>query len=153
LDNENHTGDVHVAEQWKYQLRINLDAERAAAARSDPTSLKLQPLPGVLAKHRATLNCQFDLFASYVAEAEKAGTEDYPLYAWTKATIEDPVKKAKYIESFSIYVEGQEVYAKEIADALETDLKPLVKSELIRKLSKHDSNPANNPQPPARAGG
>jgi hypothetical protein len=27
---------------------------------------------------------------------------------------------------------------------------PLVENGQIKKLSKHDSNPANNPQPPAR---
>jgi hypothetical protein len=144
------TGDVPVSEQWKYQIRINLDAQRAEAARLHPDSPELKPLHEVLARHRATLNCQFDLFAGYVAEAEKLGTEGYPLYAWTKATIEDPVKKAKYVESFSIYVDDDEVYAKDIADALEADLKPLVENGLIKKLSKHDSNPANNPQPPAR---
>jgi hypothetical protein len=136
--------------QWKYQLRIDLDGELAETARFDPGSQKLEGLSGVLAKHRAKLRCQFDLFAEYVAEAERAGTKDYHLYEWTKAVIEDPMKKAKYAESFSLYVDDQEVYAKEIADALETDLMPLVESTLIRKLSKYDSDPANNPQPPAR---
>jgi hypothetical protein len=84
-----------------------------------PSSQKLKWLSSVLAKHRAKLRCQFDLFAEYVAEAERVGTEDYHLYEWTKATIEDPVKVAKYVESFSLYVDDQEVYAKEIADAPE----------------------------------
>jgi hypothetical protein len=136
--------------QWKYQIRIYLDGEVAEAARIDPGSQDLKWLTSVLAKHHAKLRCQFDLFAEYVAEAERVGTKDYPLYEWTKATIEDPVKKAKYVESFSLYVDDQEVYAKEIADALETDLMPLVDSALIKRLSKHDSNPANNPQPPTR---
>jgi hypothetical protein len=104
----------------------------------------------VLAKHRAKLRCQFDLFAEYVAEAERVGTEDYHLYEWTRATIDDPIKRAKYVESFSLYVDDQEVYAKEIADALEADLMLLVENGQIKKLLKHDSNPANNPQPPAR---
>ena len=136
--------------QWKYQIRIDLDGEVAEAARFDPGSQNLKWLSSVLAKHRAKLRCQFDLFAEYVAEAERMGTEDYHLYEWTKATIEDPIKKAKYVESFSLYVDDQEVYAKEIADALETDLMPLVNSALIKRLSRHDSNPANNPQPPTR---
>jgi hypothetical protein len=136
--------------QWKYQIRIYLDGEVAEAARIDPGSQDLKWLTSVLAKHRAKLRCQFDLFAEYVAEAERVGTKDYPLYEWTKATIDDPVKKAKYVESFSLYVDDQEVYAKEIADALETDLMPLVDSALVKRLSKHDSNPANNPQPPTR---
>jgi hypothetical protein len=96
------------------------------------------------------MKCQFDAFADYVAEAEKNGTEDYPLYEWTKVTIDDPAKKEKHVKSFTLYVDGNEVYAKEIADALESDLQPLVGGELITRISKHDTNPANNPQPPAR---
>ncbi len=39
---------------------------------------------------------------------------------------------------------------KEKADPLEADLKPLVGAGLVTRLAKHDTNPANNPQPPAR---
>ena len=98
----------------------------------------------------ATLKCQFDAFAGYVAEAERHGIEHYPLYHWTKATIENPAKKAKYLKSFTLYVDGNEVYAKDKADALEADLQPLVGGKLVTRLAKHDTNPANNPQPPAR---
>jgi hypothetical protein len=140
-----------VSTKWKYQIRVYLSEELAEAARFDPGSQKLKLLLDVLAKHRARLMCQFDQFAAYVAEAERNGTEDYHLYEWTKATIEDPLKKAKYVEAFSLYVDGEEVYSKEIADALELDLMPLVHSAQIKKLSKHDSNPVNNPQPPSRA--
>ena len=59
-------------------------------------------------------------------------------------------KKAKYIKSFSLYVNGDEVYARDQADSLEADLQPLIGSELVKRLSKHDTNPANNPQPPKR---
>src|ERR1700730_16204006 len=135
---------------WKYQLRVYFDNELAETARSDPGSQRLKPLSDVLAKHGAKLSGQFDLFAAYVAEAERGGTENYPLYEWTKATIEDPQRKAKYVEVFSLYVDDEEVYPKDAADALETELLPLVQSGLIKKLSKHDSNPANNPQPPSR---
>ena len=135
---------------WKYQLRIYFDRELAETARFDPGSERLKPLSDQLAKHGAKMKCQFDLFAAYVAEAENDGIENYPLYDWTKATIEDPQKKAKYVEAFSLYVDDEEVYPKGVADALEADLLPLVRSGLIKKLSKHDSNPANNPQPPSR---
>jgi hypothetical protein len=108
----------------------------------------LAPLFDVLAAHRAALRCQFDAFAEYVAAAEEQGIEDYPLYQWTKATIEDPAKKEKYLISFTLYVDDREVYAKDIADALEADLQPLTTSGLITRISKYDTNPANNPQPP-----
>jgi hypothetical protein len=68
----------------------------------------------------------------------------------TKATIEGPVKKAKHIKAFAIHVEGREVYTKEEADALEADLQPLVDGGSIARLSRHDTNPASNPQPPER---
>ena len=136
--------------QWDYQIRIYLDDELAGVARRDPGDPAIKPLADILAKHQATMKSQYDAFADYVAEAEKQGIEEYPLYAWTKATIEDPAKQAKYIKAFTLYVEGQEVYAKPLADALEADLQPLLGSQVITRLSKHDTNPANNPQPPAQ---
>ena len=96
------------------------------------------------------MKSQFDAFAGYVAEAERHGIEHYPLYHWTKATIENPAKKTKYQKSFTLYVDGDEVYVKDKADALEADLQPLVGGALVTRLAKHDTNPANNPQPPAR---
>ena len=139
-----------MANPWKYQIRISLGDAIAERARRDPGDPAIRPLTQILVKHRATMKSQFDAFAGYVAEAEAHGTENYPLYAWTKATIENPAKKAKYLKSFTIYVAGDEVYDKEIADALESDLQPLVGGMLITGISKHDTNPANNPQPPAR---
>ena len=139
-----------MSDQWQYQVRIDLADAFSEMARRDPDNPTLEPLADILGKHRATLKCQFDAFAGYVAEAEENGAEDYPLYEWTKATIEDPAKKAKYVKSFTLYVDGDEVYAKDKADALESDLRPLVGGTLVTRLSKHDTNPANNPQPPAR---
>ena len=139
-----------MSEQWQYQVRIDLDDARAAAARQNPEDPAIAPLAAVLGRHNATLKCQFDAFAGYVAEAEANGTENYPLYAWTKATIEDPAKEAKYIKAFTLYVDGDEVYDKAKADPLEADLEPLVGGAIVTRLSKHDTNPANNPQPPAR---
>ncbi len=137
-------------DQWEYQVRINMDSDTAEMARRDPDNPTLKPLTDILSNHRASLKCQYDAFAGYVAEAEAHGIVKYPLYAWTKETIEDPLKKAKYIKAFTLYVDGNEVYAKVNADALEADLTPLVGGALITQMSKHDTNPANNPQPPAR---
>lgn len=139
-----------MSKQWEYQLRIDIRNELAEAARRDPCNQAIKPLADILIRHRATMKCQFDAFAEYVAEAEKRGTKEYPLYAWTKATIENPEKKAKYLKSFTLYVDGNEVYPKPLADAIEADLQPLVGGELITRLSKYDTNPANNPQPPAQ---
>jgi len=139
-----------MSEPWQYQVRIDLADGPAEVARRDPADPMLAPLPEILTRHRAIMKSQHDAFAGYVAEAERHGVEKYPLYKWTKATIENPAKKEKYQKSFTLYVDGDEVYAKDKADALEAELQPLVGGGLITRLAKHDTNPANNPQPPKR---
>jgi len=138
-----------MSEQWEYQIRYRLSEEQADRSRNDPGHLAYKPIAEVLARHGATAKSTYDAFVNYVKEAEKNGVEHYPLYKWTKATIEDPAKKAKHSVSFAVYVEGAEVYDKARADAIEADLRPLVEKELIVGVTKHDTNPANNPQAPA----
>jgi hypothetical protein len=138
-----------MSDAWDYQIRLNLADDYAEIARRDPSDPAIRPLMEILTRHRAALRNQFDAFADYVAAAEEHGVEQFPLYKWTKATIEDPEKKAKHIRSFSLYVDGAEVYPKAAADALEAELTPLVGGGVVVKLSKHDTNPANNPQAPA----
>ena len=136
--------------EWLYQLRINLADDVADAARTGENHPALRPLRNILARHNAALQCQYDAFAGYCAEAERQGVDQYPLYAWTKAAIEDPAKKAKYLKSFTLYVDGDEVYARSRADALEADLQTLVGGAAVTAVAKHDTNPAHNPQPPKR---
>ena len=136
--------------QWNYQIRLRLEEEFAETARRDPSSPALAPLPEILARHDATVVCQYDAFAGYVAEAERRGTNEFPLHAWTKATIEDPAKKAKYLRAFTVHVGGAEVYPKVTADSLETELYPLVGGPVVAAMTRHDTNPANNPQVPKR---
>ena len=139
-----------MSDKWQYQVRITLEAEQAAKARSDTDDVSLAPLGQILAKHNATLRCQYDAFAAYCESAEKEGIAKYPLYQWTKDTIENPHKKAKYLKSFTFYVDGNQIYDRKEADPLEADLKPLAATGLIKNLTKHDTNPANNPQPPKK---
>jgi hypothetical protein len=144
-------GEKSVTSQWQYQVRFDVnDSATAESVRRQIRDPVLVPLFDVLAVHRAAPKCQFDAFAEYVAAAEEHGVENYPLYEWTKATIKDPAKKEKYLKSFTLYVGEREVYGKDIADALEADLQPLAISGLITRISKYDTNPANNPQPPRR---
>ena len=103
-----------MSKHWEYQLRIDLRDDLAEAARRDPNDTAIEPLADILTKHHARMKCQFDAFADYVAEAEKRGAKDYPLYTWTKATIENPEKKAQYLKSFTLYIDGNEVYAKRL---------------------------------------
>ena len=134
--------------EWQYQLRVDLADDAAAAAQAGADHPGLRSLRRILAAHDAELICQYDAFAGYCAEAEARGVEHYPLYAWTKAVIDDPAKRAKYLKSFSIRVGGAEVYARESADALEAALTPLVGAGVVKRLAKHDTDPANNPQMP-----
>ena len=143
-----------MTDKWKYQIRINLGYEDAKIARSGHFPYDwFKPIVAILSKHNATLVCQFDAFANYVAEAEEHGVDEYPLYAWTKKTIENPIKEEKYIKSFSLYIDDEMVYEKEKANALEADLQPLVggklrqKEMLITKIFKYDTNPANQLHP------
>ncbi|MGO9392866.1 hypothetical protein [Rhodoblastus sp.] len=138
-----------MSSEWDYQIRIVLADAYAAIAHDRPNDPALKPIADILARHGAGLQNQFVAFSSYVEEAEQQGLQDFPLYKWTKATIEDPVKKAKHLKIFALRVDGEEVYPKAKAEALEADLLPLVGGGIIEKLSKYDANPENNPQAPA----
>jgi hypothetical protein len=138
-----------VTSQWQYQVRFDVnDPDKAESVRRRFRDPAVAPLFDILAKHRATAKCQFDAFAEYVAAAEEDGVKNYPLYEWTKGTIENFAKREKYLRSFTLYVDDREVYAKDLADALEADLQLLASGGLITRVSKYDTNPANNPQPP-----
>jgi hypothetical protein len=145
-------GSTTVSDDLKFQLRLTLNDGFAQVARKSPGDPKISPLTDILKRHDAALKCQHDAFAGYVSEAEANGIENYPLYEWTKATVDDPVKEAKYIKSFTLYVGGKEVYEKDKAEALEADLQPLVGGPIVAKMFKYDTNPANSPQPPRKNG-
>lgn len=137
-----------IADEWQFQVRVVLHDAAAEVARRDVDDPAIGALADILKAHSAALVNQFDAFAGYVAEAEREGVETYPLYKWTKAVIEDPVKKEKYLKVFTLTVDGEEVYAKDKADALEAALATLAGGDLVVSISKYDSNPKNNPQTP-----
>jgi len=139
-----------VEDTLQFQLRIAVSTELAATLRGDPACTSYAPLHELLRRHNVSLKCQFDAFADYVSEAERLGPEKYPLYQWTRETIENPEKKARYLRSFTLYVNGEEVYEKATADALHAELSELAESGGIESVARFDTNPANNPQPPAR---
>jgi hypothetical protein len=150
---------------WQYQLRINLSDEFSQKARKDMNDPALKPLKDVLDKHGMTLKNQFDAFVGYCEEVEeearaenivqkglrlfglRKGPLDETLYKWTKDTVMKPGKEEAYASRFTIY-EGEkaQIYSKDLADAVEADLKPLKDSGMILKINKFDSNPAKNPQ-------
>lgn len=136
---------------WQYQVRFVASEALAQALRETEVQRAHKGLHAILQAHGASIRCQYDAFADYVNEAERLGTHDYPLYAWTRATIENPEKKQKYLRAFTVYVDAQEVYDKMTADALATSLRRLAGDGDISNVVMFDSNPAHNPQPPANA--
>ena len=139
-----------MTETWQFQVRISVAPELAEALRAHGPNEGRDLLEAILRERNATLKCQFDAFAEYVEEAERAGRDGYPLYQWTKDTIGNPEKKAKYLRSFTVYVNGAQVYDRETADWLHARLSDLAGKAGIENVSRFDTNPANNPQPPVR---
>ena len=138
-----------MAQAWQYQVRMNVSQDMADAYRENRDTPQLSRLRDVLRAHGAAITSQYDAFAGYVAEAEREGVQGYPLYQWTLDTLRNPDKASKYRRVFTVYVDGQGVYDEAIADALRADLSALVEPGGIVEVSKLDTNPANNPQPPA----
>ena len=135
--------------EWDYQLRISFEENYAKKIRHYESNKENDKLLELLEKFNAKLVCQYDAFLEYVIEAEKNGVENYPLYKWTKATIENDYKKEKYLKSFTIYIDDQHVYPKNSADSLENKLIKLKEKNLnISGIFKYDTNPKNNPQVP-----
>jgi hypothetical protein len=137
-----------MGEELKYQLRLTLNDPFAEMARNHPDDSSIAPLTQLLHRHDAALKCQYDAFADYVKEAEAKGVEKYPLYAFTKKTVDDPAKEAKYTKSFTLHVGDDEVYERSKADALEAELKPLVGGPIVAQMFRYDTNPAHSPHPP-----
>ena len=82
-----------MSDQWLYQIRIRVDEETSSNLRHNKSSSAAKLLNSLAEKHGTQLVCTYDAFVGYCNEAEKNGVEDYPLYNWTKQTIENPEKK------------------------------------------------------------
>ncbi|ARP88492.1 hypothetical protein CAL13_02985 [Bordetella genomosp. 9] len=136
---------------WQYQIRMNVSQELADAYREGRDTPALVRLRDALGRHHAAITSQYDAFARYVAEAEREGVQNYPLYQWTLDTIRDPDKRAKYQRVFTVYVQDQEVYDEDVANALQAELSALGQASGILRIDKFDTNPAHNPQPPRKS--
>ena len=135
---------------WLYQVRVYFSLNFVDLFNSNKSSDLKTKLLQILQKNNGGLLSQYDGFMGYVLEAEKNGIDNYPLYQWTKDSLENSGKTEKYRTSYTIYVNNEEVYSKEEADNLEKDLKLIIDKVSILRISKHDTNPANNPQPPSK---
>ena len=132
-----------------FQIRIDLLEKTAIEIRNKVDTKFSNNINYILKKVRAELVCQYDAFKKFVLECEKENEVDNALYKWTKDTIENKSKKIKYLNSFTVYVEGEQLYEKKIADFLEYEIKKLNDKKII-KINKYNSDPKNNPQPPKK---
>ena len=137
-----------MSEDWLYQIRIKVNDEMSSNLRKNKPSGLARQIKSLARKHGTTLVCTYDAFVDYCREAESNSVEDYPLYAWTKQTIENPEKKQKHLKSFAFYRNNDQVYERALAETIYSELLPLADNGTIDEVKLIDSNPANNPQPP-----
>ena len=98
-----------MSEDWLYQIRIRVNDEMSSNLRKNKPSGSARQIKSLARKHGTTLVCTYDAFVDYCREAESNSVEDYPLYAWTKQTIENPEKKQKHLKSFAFYRDDDQV--------------------------------------------
>ena len=139
-----------MSENLLYQVRIKLRKKIAEAVRFHYENEIAKKIVNLAKKHKTSLVCTLDAFSGYVKEAEKNGIENYPLYKWTKKTIENKDKVKKHSQAFAFYYKEEQVYSKKIAEKLHDDLLFLYEAGLIKELRLIDTNPQNNPQPPSQ---
>ena len=97
-----------------YQLRIDFDEKAAKDLLGSKIINSCEELSSVLEEENAKLICQYEAFSLFVKECEQNNLTSTPLYKWTKDTIENKDKKIKYMKSFTIYVNSQQLYKKSL---------------------------------------
>ena len=132
-----------------YQLRVDLEHDAAQELINTKNINSCKNLGNIIKEENGELVCQFLAFSKFVEECEQDNLTDSPLYKWTKDTIENKVKKEKYMKSFTIYIKNQQLYEKEVADRIENKIINLG-CRCILKVNKYNSDPKNNPQPPKK---
>ena len=132
-----------------YQIRLDISEDISEEVRNKNYDKLNTSIKSILLKVSADLICQFDAFNNFVLECEKENNTNNALYKWTKDTLKNSVKKKKYLKSFTIYVNGEQLYEKKCADYLEHEIKKLREKKIL-KVYKYNSDPKNNPQPPKK---
>ena len=132
-----------------YQVRLDITEDIAQEVRNKNYYKLNENIDAILRKVNGELICQFDAFKNFVIECEKENNTNNALYKWTKDTIENNIKKKKYLKSFTVYVNGAQLYEKKTADYLEYEIKKLNEKKIL-KINKYNSDPKNNPQPPKK---
>ena len=132
-----------------YQVRLDVTEDVAQEVRNKNYHKLNEYIDAILLKVDAELVCQYDAFNNFLIECEKENNTNNALYKWTKDTIDNNVKKKKYLKSFTVYVNGEQLYEKKTADYLESEIKKLNEKKIL-KVNKYNSDPKNNPQPPKK---
>ena len=132
---------------WLYQIRIVVTSALSTDLRSMGTSTTAQEVTEIAKKYDMRAVCTDDAFKAYCEEAEGNGLEGYSLYNWTKATLDNPAKREKHQQSFAFYRDNDQIYSKDVAEALYEDLLVLNSPDIL-EVKIIDSNPKNNPQQP-----
>ena len=132
-----------------YQIRLDVEEDLAKKIREKKSFDILSKLYEILKKYNADLICQYDAFCNFLKECELEKNTDNPLYRWTKDTVLNQSKKSKYLKSFTIYVNNEQLYSKTVAEQIEKKLSDLNEKKII-KINKFNSDPKNNPQPPKK---
>jgi hypothetical protein len=136
---------------WLYQVRMRVTQNLSDELRGTPETDLAKEIVNTARNHGARLVCVYDGFKNYCLEAEENGIDEYHLYEWTKTTIENPEKKQKHLKAFSFYKGNDQIYEKEFALSLDAKMRLLATTGEIEEVTLIDSNPANNPQPPAKS--
>lgn len=139
---------MKITQEQLYQVRIKVSEKTSQALRSKEDNAATKSILTISQKFDVSPVCTFDAFCEYCKEAEENEIEKYFLYNWTKSIISNLDKRDKHLKSFAFYKGLDQVYKKEIADALYSELKKLLEEGLIEDLNLIDNNPKNNPQPP-----
>ena len=132
---------------WLYQIRIVVTSALSKDLRSRGTSATAQKVIEIAKKYDMRAVCTYDAFKAYCDEAERDGLDGHSLYNWTKATLNNPTKREKHQKSFAFYRDNDQIYPKDVAEALYQDLTVLNSPDII-EVKLIDSNPEHNPQPP-----
>ena len=133
--------------EWLYQIRIVVTSSLSTDLRSLWSSATAKEVAKVAKKYSMEAVCTYDAFKEYCDEAEQNGLDGYSLYYWTKATIDDPIKKEKHQKSFAFYRANEQVYPQDVAEKLYHDLIALKQKDIV-DVKLISSNPKKNPQPP-----
>ena len=131
-----------------YQVRIKVTEDVSKAIRENKKTKVTQKIFDLVKKFDVRLVCTLDAFCDYCKEVEENGEDKGPLYKWTKDVIANPEKRAKHRKSFAFYRGNDQIYEKELANELFSDLGKLLKKNIIKDVKLHDNQLSSNPQPP-----